>query len=103
MNIKNFIKGWIVGDFNPSLIKTKEIEIGILDLKSGECGDGHFHKRHTEYNIIIKGKAKIKDKIYLDGDIFIYNSFEKSNVEYLCDTKLLVIKTPATKNDKYYE
>ena len=102
MNIESFHKGWIIGNFEPSIFKTTELDIGILDLKSGEIGDGHFHKQHVEYNIIIQGKAKIKDKIYSDGDIFIYNPFERSDVEYLSNTKLLVIKTPATKNDKYY-
>lgn len=102
MNIKNFYKGWIIGNFEPSIIKTTEFDIGILDLKAGEIGDGHFHKQHIEYNIIISGKAKIKNKIYSDGDVFIYNPFERSDVEYLSNTKILVIKTPATKNDKYY-
>ena len=47
--------------------------------------------------------AKIENKIYNQGDVFIYLPKEKSHVEYLEDTKLLVIKTPSTKNDKYYE
>jgi len=102
MNIENFLNGWIVGNFEPSLVQTKDVEIGILNLEAGQRGDGHFHKNHTEYNILIQGKAKIKDKIYSDGDIFIYKPFERSDVEYLSNTKLLVIKTPATKNDKYY-
>jgi hypothetical protein len=102
MNIENFKNGWIVGNFEPSLFKSESVDIGILFLKSGEKGDGHFHKIHTEYNIIINGKAKINENILINGDIFIYNPFEKSNVEYLEDTTLLVVKTPATKNDKYY-
>jgi quercetin dioxygenase-like cupin family protein len=103
MNINNFLNGWIVGDFEPSLIKSKDIEIGVLDLKKGERGDGHFHLKHSEYNIILYGMAKIENKIYNQGDVFIYLPKEKSYVEYLEDTKLLVIKTPSTKNDKYYE
>lgn len=102
MNIKDFKNGWLVGNFEPSLFSCDQLDIGILYLKSGECGDGHFHKNHTEYNIIITGKAKINDKILNSGDIFIYNKFEKSNVQYIEDTILLVIKNPSTKNDKYY-
>jgi quercetin dioxygenase-like cupin family protein len=102
MNIKDFKNGWIVGNFEPSLFFCEQLDIGVLYLKSGQRGDGHFHKNHTEYNIIIEGKAKINDKILNAGDIFIYHKLEKSNVEYLEDTILLVIKNPSTKNDKYY-
>lgn len=102
MNIKDFKNGWIVGDFQPSLFISKHLDIGVLYLKKGQVGDGHFHKKHIEYNIIINGKAKINDKILNNGDIFIYDKLQKSNVEYLEDTILLVIKNPSTKNDKYY-
>jgi len=102
MKLGDFYKGWLVGNFKPSIIETKDLDLGILHLKSGECGDGHFHKEHTEYNMIISGLAMINDKIYHAGDFFIYKPYEKSYVKYLEDTILLVIKSPSTKNDKFY-
>lgn len=102
MTLTDFTRGWIIGNFEPSIIKTTELEIGILDLKAGDKGDGHWHEHHDETNIILSGTAKIGNKLYNEGDIFIYKPFEKSDVEYLQDTKLLVIKSPAIKGDKYY-
>jgi len=101
-NISNYYKGWILGNFNPSLFNAN-IDIGILHLLKGHKSDNHFHKIHVEYNIIITGKAKVDGIILSSGDIFIYNPLEKSNVEFLEDCILLVIKNPSSKNDKYYE
>ena len=102
-NINNFERGWIVGDFEPSLFKTKSNDIGILRVNKGDKSDGHFHKKHIEYNIIINGKVKIQDSILIENDIFIYEPLDKSYVEFLEDTTLLVIKNPSTNNDKFYD
>ena len=102
MKLEDFYKGWLVGNFEPSIIKTKDLDLGILYLKSGERGDWHFHKEHTEYNMIVSGSALINNKKYNVGDFFVYKPGEKSYVEYPEDTILLVIKTPATNNDKHY-
>ena len=65
-NVGSFTRGWLVGDFEPSLFKAKDNDILIED------------------------------------DIFIYEPLDKSHVEFLEDTILLVIKNPSTKNDKHY-
>ena len=106
MNLKDFTRGWIVGDFEPALVQTQDVEIGILNLKAGTKGDFHYHKSHIEYNLIISGSAVFTlcdgSKIYNVGDIFTFLPFEESTVEYPVDTQLLVIKSPATKGDKHY-
>ena len=102
MNIEDFTRGWIVGDFAPALVQTKDVEIGILDLPYGHKGDGHIHKLHVEHNLILSGTVRAKGELFFDGDIFTYYPGEKSDVEFFEDTKLLVIKTPATKGDKHY-
>jgi len=99
----NYRGGWLVGNFEPSLFKTDANDIGVLYCKKGDKGDGHFHKKHVEYNIILNGSVLIEDRTLDIGDIFIYEPTDKSYVEFLKDTILLVIKNPATKDDKYYE
>lgn len=101
-NLKNYKRNWIVGNFEPSLFKTNSVDIGVLFCKKGDTGDGHYHLNHTEYNLIINGKVKINDNTLLTEDIFIYEPHDKSNVIFLEDTTLLVIKNPSTKNDKFY-
>ena len=101
-NIGEYKNGWLVGNFEPCLYKTFDNDIGVLKIFKGEKSDGHYHKKHNEYNLIITGKVIIKDKILSSGDIFIYEPYDKSHVEFLEDTTLLVLKNPATKKDKYY-
>lgn len=100
--LSEYKNGWLIGDFEPCLFNSKEVEIGILECPKGHISDGHYHKIHTEYNCIIYGKAKIGEDILEAGDIFIFEPLERSIIEYLEDTKLIVIKTPSTKNDKFY-
>ena len=100
-SINNFHRGWLVGNFEPSLIPTTDIDVGLLFCEKGHVADGHYHKLHTEYNIIVSGKAQINDSVYTVGDIFIYEPYDKSTVQYLENTTLLVIKHPSVKGDKY--
>jgi len=101
-NINDFKNGWFLGDFEPSILHSSEIEIGHLSLKKGHKADGHFHKSHIEINYIVCGKALIGDRILNVGDFFIFEPFDKSFVEYLEDSEIIVIKNPAVKNDKFF-
>lgn len=103
MRIKDFTRGWIIGDFQPSIVQTTDLEIGILKLQAGHKADGHWHGKHTEWNIVLTGCARLNGKLYFEGDIFVFEPFEKATVEYLQDTKLLVVKSPAVKDDKHYD
>ena len=102
LNIKDFTNGWFIGSFEPSIFFSNEFEIGHLSLKKGHVADGHYHKSHVEINYIVCGKALIGDTILLPGDFFVYEPYDKSFVEYLEDTELIVIKNPAVKNDKFF-
>jgi hypothetical protein len=95
-----FWHGWFIGDF-PSIFKTKDFEVAVMRFKKGTKPDRHFHKIATEYNVIIYGKIKIKNNTFYKDDIFIFKPNEISDVEFLSDTCLVVIKIPSVKNDKY--
>jgi len=102
-NLKDFKNGWVIGDFLPSLVQTKDVEAAVFYLQNGTQGDGHYHKISTEYNIIIKGSAEKDGKKLECGDIFTYLPYEKSYVRYTEDSILLVVKVPSSKNDKFYD
>ena len=40
-------RGWVIGDFEPSLLKTKDFEVGILTHLKGEQWPAHYHKKGT--------------------------------------------------------
>lgn len=100
-NLNDFFRGWIVGNFNPSLIKTNDFEIGIKRYKKGDIEPSHYHKEAIEYTIIIEGLVKMNDNIYKKDDIIQVNKFESILFECLEDCVTVVIKTPSVLNDKY--
>lgn len=101
MNIKNFTKGWIIGNFDPSIVKTKDIEIGLKYYNKGQIDDEHYHKIITEYTIVVYGKVKMLDNVYSNGDIIKIVPMQINKFECLEDACVLVIKTPSIIDDKY--
>ena len=71
-NIDNFKGGWFIGDFNPSLIKTKDFEIAIKYYKSGDEDDEHVHLLADEYTVIVKGQVIMNGEIFEEKDIRIF-------------------------------
>ena len=101
MNLQNFTKGWLIGDFNPSLLKIKDVEVAIKKYKSGDKETKHYHKIATEYTIVLTGKVKLINKIFNPDDIIVIYPNTENEFECLEDCILLVIKTPSVVGDKY--
>ena len=99
--LENFTKGWFVGDFAPSLFKTKQFEVGFLTRTNGAVEPLHYHRFSTEITLVIKGKIKIHGKNFEAGDIFIVEPWEVVDPEILEDTQLCIIKVPSIPGDKY--
>lgn len=99
--INQFTKGWFIGDFVPTLYKTKEFEIGVKSYSKGSFEPKHIHKIATEYTIIISGTYKINSNIYKSGDILILSPGEASDFQCLKTGKTVVVKTPSVHGDKY--
>ena len=47
-NLDEMVKGWFVGNFDPSVLKTNDVEVGIKHYTKGEIENSHFHKIATE-------------------------------------------------------
>ena len=99
--IEEFTKGWFVGDFEPSLLKTKQFEVGLLNRIKDQKESLHYHRFSTEITLVVKGKIKIHGKNFEAGDIFIVEPWEVVDPEILEDTQLCVIKVPSIPGDKY--
>lgn len=101
-NLNNFIKGWIIGRFEPSLFQTDDFEISIKRYKEGDCEQSHTHKIATEYTIIIDGQVKMNNILYQSNDIIIIEPNEYTDFKCLTDIAITcVVKIPCSKNDKY--
>lgn len=102
-NLKDFDKGWFIGNFSPTLLNTEEFEVAIKYYKKGDYEERHYHKKSVEYTIIVKGKVKMFDTIFKKGDIIEVNPYDKTSFTALSNTITAVIKTPSVKNDKFIE
>jgi hypothetical protein len=101
MNITQFTNGWLVGDFVPSLLRTKDLEVGIKYYKTGDKDLKHYHKETTEYTVVLYGKIKMLNEIWEKNDIIVIKPNIENEFECLVDCCLLVIKTPSMPKDKY--
>lgn len=101
MNLDNFIKGWLVGDFTPAIFNSKDIEVGVKYYKAGESEGRHVHKIITEYTIILSGKVRMNESIYGEKSIIKIDPNVSTDFECLEDAITLVIKTPSIPSDKH--
>ena len=100
-HITKFKGGWFIGDFEPSLLKTKDFEVSIKIHLKDEVWDKHTHKVATEYNYVVSGLVEIDGAQYGTGDIFIVPPNFIMNPTFLDDCTIVCIKTPSVKGDKY--
>ena len=104
MIIKNFLHfkgGWIVGNFKESIIDNPDYEIGVKKLKKGFVDKPHYHKEGFEYNLLIEGKLKQKDKIIEKNNLFIFEPLEVSFIKALEDSIILVFRNYSNPEDKF--
>ena len=99
-NLNQFKNGWFIGNFKPSLLE-KNFEVGVHRHKKGEYHQDHFHKKSTEINLVLNGTISINDKIFEKDDIFVLEPFEISQVEYLTDVEILIVRDISDTADKY--
>ncbi len=99
--LRDFVRGWIVGDFSPSLYKTQDFECAIQRFTKGQKEAVHTHKIATEITVIISGRAEMCGKQVVAGDIIVVKPYEYTGFEALEDTVTAVVKIPGAKNDKY--
>ena len=100
-NLSDYTKGWLVGDFDPALIKSKDIEVGIKEYKKGDTEQSHKHEIVTEYTIVLTGRVKMLHQEYEKGRIIKVDPGIWTSFEALEDSITLVIKTPSIPSDKH--
>lgn len=102
-NINDMFRGWFIGNFEPSLLKTNDVEVAMKQYKQGEHEEKHYHKIATEYTVVVSGKIRMFDREWKAGDIIIAEPFDCTDFLSLEDCVNLVVKIPGANNDKYME
>jgi quercetin dioxygenase-like cupin family protein len=99
--LSSMTNGWFIGDFEPSLLKTKHFEVAVQHFKAGEYAEWHVHKVATEYTVIVSGSAEMNGRAVAEGDIIILASGVGTDFRALTDVTTAVVKIPSVKGDKY--
>ena len=98
-NMKN---GWFVGNFEPTVLKTNDVEVAVKKYKANDYEKKHFHKIATEITLIVSGEVEMNKKRYREGDIIVIEPNEATDFLAITDAMTIVVKKPSAKDDKYY-
>jgi quercetin dioxygenase-like cupin family protein len=98
--LEHFFKGWVIGDFSPSLLKNSNFEIGVKNFEQGDTEPAHMQLIATELTIVVSGKIRLGDQYLSDGDIAVIPPNEVADFEALTTCSLVCIKYPSIPNDK---
>ena len=99
--LDNMTKGWFIGNFNPSLFKTNDVEVAVKSYKAGDHEDKHYHKIATEYTVIIDGEVEMNGVRYKKNDIIVMEPGDATDFKAITDSTNVVVKIPGANNDKY--
>ena len=100
--LDNYVRGWFIGNFEPSVIKTNDVEVAVKEYSRGEYDPKHYHKKATEITVVLHGLVKMNGEIYAKGDMIIIKPNDISDLDALEDNTItVVVKYPGINNDKY--
>ena len=93
--------GWFVGNFEPTLYKTNNVEVAVKSYSAGAYEKKHYHKIATEITVVTKGAIRMNGKEFTAGDIIIMEPNEATDFYAIIDAENVVVKLPGANNDKY--
>jgi mannose-6-phosphate isomerase-like protein (cupin superfamily) len=99
--LETMVKGWFVGDFDPTLLRSKDVEVAIKHYKAGDREDTHHHRVAVEITAIVSGEVMMMGKRWGAGDIVLVEPGEATDFQAISDAVNVVIKMPSAKGDKY--
>lgn len=99
--LSDMTKGWFVGNFEPTLYKTNDVEVAVKTYDAGVYEKKHYHKIATEITVVTKGTIHMNGKEYSAGDIIIVEPNEATDFYAVTDAENVVVKLPGANNDKY--
>lgn len=99
--LDEMVKGWFVGNFEPTLLKTDTCEVAVKYYKAGDVEALHHHRVATEVTVVVSGRVRMCEREWDAGDIIVLEPGEATAFEALTDACNVVVKLPGASNDKY--
>lgn len=101
INLSDMWRGWFIGNFEPSVLKTDLFEVGILKHKKDETWPKHYHAIATEYNVLLSGLMTVAGELITPGTIFVFEPNEIADPIFHEDCTIVCVKMPSVQGDKY--
>ena len=99
--LDEMVKGWFVGDFAPSALRSAACEVAIKHYRAGDREALHHHRIAAEVTAIVSGEVRMGGRVFGPGDIVVLEPGEATEFEALTDTVNVVVKLPSLRDDKY--
>lgn len=96
----DMVRGYFIGDFEPSAYRTKAFEVSLMVHKKDEYWDTHYHEVSDEINYLMEGQMQINGVVLQAPVIFVIERGEIAAPKFITDCKLIVVKTPSAPGDK---
>lgn len=100
-SLDDMIGGWMVGDFEPSCLKTSACEVACKHYRAGAREAAHVHRIATELTLIATGRVTMNERTFVAGDIIILEPGEATDFCAIEDSTTVVVKMPSVAGDKY--
>lgn len=101
--LEDFVKGWIVGNFEPTLFLNETVEVGVKNFQAGEREERHKQLIATEITIVAAGDILLEGSPFSKGDIIVIAPGEFAEFLSITDSTLVVLKYPSIPDDKVIE
>lgn len=99
--IDGMVKGWFVGNFQPSVLCTSDVEVALKTYVEGDFEETHYHKIATEITLVVSGRVVMFETEFAQGDIVVVEPGDATSFLALSDAVTVVVKHPGASNDKY--
>lgn len=99
--LENMFRGWFVGDFEPTVLRSKDAEVAVKFYVAGEVETEHVHRIATEITVVINGEIRMNGLNYGPGSILTVEPGESARFSAITDAATVVVKTPSVANDKF--
>ena len=94
-------RGWFVGDFEPTVLRSCDCEVAVKEYKQDDIEGEHFHLKSTEVTVVLNGAAEIGGVRFGHGDIVVVSPGESVSFKAITDVTTVVFKDGSIAGDKF--
>jgi hypothetical protein len=99
-NVRSYVGGWFIGDFEPTMMNTNEFELCLKRYSKGDREALHYQMIAIEFTLVIEGTCRIGSHQLGPDDVLRIDPGEAADFEALTDVVLVALKSPSLPSDK---